>query len=81
MVFAVLSAGPVLADVELGHTGTVGFHELRDGRNGGAICRYDELVPSPGNFQYEAELDWINVRPPKMKSSSGEQRVGWAVHR
>ena len=76
-LFAVLGAGPVLADTELGHTGTVGFHELRDGRNGGAICRYDELFPSPSNFQYEAELDWIDVRPPKMKAAAGSQRVGW----
>jgi hypothetical protein len=77
VMFAVIGAGPVLADAELGHTGTVGFHELRDGRNGGAICRYKELVPSPGNYQYEAELKWIDVRPPKMKAIAGEQRVGW----
>jgi hypothetical protein len=76
-LFAVVGAGPVLADVEMGHAGTVGFHELRDGSNGGAICRYKEVAPSPGNYQYEAELKWIDVRPPKMKAVAGEQRVGW----
>ena len=77
ILLSIIAAGPVLADTELGHTGTVGFHELRDGRNGGAICRYEELFPSPSNFEYEAELDWIDVRPPKMKAAAGRQRVGW----
>lgn len=77
ILLAVLGAGPVLADLEQGHTGTVGFHELRDGSNGGAICRFEEVVPSPGNYQYEAELKWMDVRPPKMKAIAGEQRVGW----
>ena len=77
IMFAVIAAGPVLADLEQGHTGTVGFHELRDGSNGGAICRYEEVVPSPGGYQYEAELKWIDVRPPKMKAIAGDQRVGW----
>ena len=77
MLFAVVAAGPVAADLEQGHTGIVGFHELRDGANGGAVCRYKEVVPSPGGYQYEAELKWIDVRPPKMKAVIGTQRVGW----
>ena len=77
-VLAVLiAAGPVLADLEQGHTGTVAFHELRDGSNGGAVCSYKQIVPSPGGYTYEAKLKQIDVRPPKVRASSGSQEVGW----
>jgi hypothetical protein len=77
MLFAVVGAGPVLADLEQGHTGTVGFHELRDTSTAGAVCRYEEIKPSPSGVDYEAELKWIDVRPPKIRAISGQQRVGW----
>ncbi len=73
-----LAIGPVLADEELGHTGSVGFHALRDSANGGgAICSYKRLNPSPGGYSYEAKLKWIDVRPPKVRAISGTQEVGW----
>lgn len=75
LLFALLAAGPALADLERGHSGTVGFHELRDGLNGGAICRYKQVVPS--DYNYEAKLKSIDVRPPKVRSTSGSQAVGW----
>lgn len=74
LLFALLAAGPVLADLEQGHSGTVGFHQLRDGWNGGAICRYKQV---PSSLAYEAKLKWIDVRPPKVRSTSGSQAVGW----
>jgi hypothetical protein len=74
LLLALLAAGPVLADLEQGHSGTVGFHELRDGSNGGAICRYKQV---PSSYAYEAKLKWIDVRPPKVRSTSGSQAVGW----
>jgi hypothetical protein len=77
VLFALVAAGPVLADLEQGHTGTVGFHELRDGSNGGAVCRYKQIVPSPSGYNYEAKLKRIDVRPPRVRASSGSQEVGW----
>ena len=77
VLFAVIGAGPVLADVEQGHRGTVGFHDLRDGAKGGVVCRYRETVPAPSGYDYEAELKWIDVRPPKVRAISEPQRVGW----
>lgn len=78
LVVAVLAISPVLADEELAHTGTVGFHALRDAASaGGAICRYKRINPSPGGYSYEAKLKWIDVRPPKVRAISGSQEVGW----
>ena len=73
-----LAISPVLADEEFGHTGTVGYHDLRDaGNTGGAICDYRRVNPSPGGYSYEAKLRWIDVRPPKVRAISGSQEVGW----
>lgn len=75
---AALAVSPALADQELGHTGTVGYHALRDGADkGGAICRYKGIYPSPGGYSYEGKLKWIDVRPPKVRSIAGVQKVGW----
>lgn len=76
-----LAVGPVMADAEMGHTGTVGFHKLRDSgyTNAGAECRYKGIYPSPGGYSYEGKLKYITVRPPKMKAvpGGGSQEVGW----
>jgi hypothetical protein len=77
MLLVLVAAGPVLADHEQGHTGIVGFHELRDGKTGGAVCRYKQLVPSPSGYTYEAKLKRIDVRAPRVRASSGSQEVGW----
>jgi hypothetical protein len=76
-----LSSGPVMADSEWGHTGTVGFHALRDTgyTNAGATCRYVGVEPSPGGYSWEGELRRIFVRPPRVKGipGYGNQKVGW----
>ena len=78
LVLAALAVGPALADTEFGHTGTVGFHALRDSSSkGGAICRYKGIEPSPGGYSYEGKLKWIDVRPPKVRAITGSQKVGW----
>lgn len=78
LVFATLAISPALADRELGHTGTVGFHTLRDSSSkGGAICQYKGIYPSPGGYSYEGKLKWIDVRPPKVRAIAGVQKVGW----
>jgi len=77
MLLVLVAAGPVLGDQERGHTGVVGFHELRDGKTGGAVCRYKEIAPSPTGYDYEAKLKRIDVRPPRVRASSGSQEVGW----
>jgi hypothetical protein len=70
---------PVLADTERGHTGTVGFHRLRDSSSrGGASCVYTSVEPEyPDVFFYEGRLDWIGVEPPKVRAIAGPQEVGW----
>ena len=78
LVVTALAMSPVLADEEYGHTGTVGYHHLRDSASGGgAICSYKRVNPSPGGYSYEAKLKWIDVRPPKVRAISGSQEVGW----
>jgi hypothetical protein len=78
LLLAVVAVGPVLADKEKGHTGTVGFHALRDSETkAGATCRYKGIYPSPGGFSYEGKLKYIQVRPPKVRAISGTQVVGW----
>jgi hypothetical protein len=69
---------PVLADTELGHTGTVGFHRLRESvtNYGGAVCIY-RSDPPPSAYSYEGELYSLEVRPPKVKAIAGAQQVGW----
>jgi hypothetical protein len=75
-IIAVTAAGPVAADTELGHKGTVGQHSLRDNaEKGGIFCRYKALSEGPTSF--EGKLNRIVVRPPKMRSISTSQRVGW----
>jgi hypothetical protein len=75
-LIAVMAVGPVAADTELGHKGTVGKHSLRDSsRQGGVFCYYKTLSESKNHF--EGKLNRLVVRPPKMRSISGVQKVGW----
>ena len=70
-----LGAQPVLADTELGHTGTVGTHSLHDTANyEGAGCHY--LWNTQQDIAY---LKSIDVNPPRMKAVVGNnhQTVGW----
>lgn len=73
----ILAVAPVTADTERGHTGTVGKHSLRDSSsNGGVSCVYAEPhQASPDTWL--AGLKRLEVRPPRVRSSSGSQRVGW----
>jgi hypothetical protein len=71
----VVTAQPVLADTELGHTGTVGAHSLNDtAASPGATCKY-RYLPSPN----VGKLVRIAVHPPKVKAVAGKnaQTVGW----
>ena len=77
VVGLLLGAQPVLADTELGHTGTVGIHSLSDtSGNPGAWCGY-KLLSGPG----VEKLIKLVVKPPKMKAVSGQthQKVGWVI--
>jgi hypothetical protein len=77
LLAGLLAAGPAPADTALAHQGTVGKHSLRDSSsNGGVSCFYSEPQEmSPG--EWLAGLRRLEVRPPKVKSSAGSQRVGW----
>ena len=70
-----LGAQPVLADTELGHTGTVGVHSLNDTASHPTVhCGYGF------NNTYQVNnLQHIWVEPPRMKAVSGNnhQTVGW----
>ena len=60
-------AAPAAANAELGHSGTVGVHALRDSpRKPGATCVYSQ-----------PNLWFLKIRPPKVFASSGRQTVGW----
>lgn len=77
-LLTMVAVGPALADNELGHTGQVGPHSLRDSsRQSGATCTYERVVPSPGGYHYEGRLKKLNVRPPKVRAIAGTQTVGW----
>jgi hypothetical protein len=73
----VLAVAPVAADTDLGHSGQVGQHSLRDGdyQHPGATCRY--VVLESGSRGSEWLLKRIDVRPPRMRSVGSRQRVGW----
>jgi hypothetical protein len=77
LVALVLAVAPVAADTELGHSGQVGQHSLRDADvdHPGASCRYKTLESGPRG--YENLLKRIDVRPPRMRSVGPSQRVGW----
>jgi hypothetical protein len=78
LLLAFTAAVPVQADTELSETGTTGFHALRDSQSRpGASCRYEGVYPTPGHYSYEGKLEWISVRPPKVRAISGSQQVGW----
>jgi hypothetical protein len=78
LLFAGSVVNPVLADTEQGHTGTVGFHQLRDNSTYGAsLCGYTGTGSPPSGYSYEGELDTLAVRPPKVRAISGSQKVGW----
>lgn len=69
--------GTVSADAELGHTGQVGQHSLRDdAAHPGAWCTYEE-VPPPPDEDWAGKLTYIEVRKPRVNAISGTQRVGW----
>lgn len=74
---ATTAAGSVSADTELGHTGQVGAHSLRDGDiyHPGATCRYKTLAG--GRYAWQGKLTRLDVRPPRMRSIGSSQRVGW----
>lgn len=73
-----VAVGPALADGELGHTGRVGQHSLRDSPlKSGATCAYKRVVPSPGGYHYEGRLKELTVRPPRVRAIAGTQTVGW----
>ena len=70
-----ISVGPVAAQTEIGHTGTVGFHTLRDTEaRPGATCTYTQR---DGSYFWEGDLTRIGVRPPRMRAAMGNQQVGW----
>jgi len=70
-----LTAGPVAAQTEIGHTGIVGFHTLRDNETRpGATCIYTER---DGSYFWEGNLTRISVRPPRMRAATGSQQLGW----
>src|SRR5688572_18608774 len=77
VVLATAAPAPALAGTELGHTGQVGQHSLRDADiyHPGANCRYKNLAYGPRG--YENLLKRIDVRPPRMRSVGAQQRVGW----
>jgi hypothetical protein len=72
-----IGVGPVAADTELGHSGQVGRHSLRDTdiEHSGVICQAETVVSGPSG--YERILKRIEVRPPRMRSTGSPQRVGW----
>jgi hypothetical protein len=68
-------AQPVLADTELGHTGTVGVHSLSDtSGNPGTTAKYK--YNSSDGFGW---LKRLFVKPPNMRAVAGKnaQKVGW----
>lgn len=75
---AILAAGvgqPVLADTELGHTGIVGVHSLRDSSlEYGAGCKYKYLA----GYDF-GKLKHIEVWAPRVRAVAGKtaQLVGW----
>ena len=73
----VVTATPVAADTELGQSGQVGQHSLRDNDvdHPGVICRSKTVASGPGG--YERLLKRSEVRPPRMRSVGSYQRVGW----
>lgn len=67
LMIALLAAGPVLADTDLGTSGVVGAHSLVDtGTKAGVTCRYGAIL-----------LKYLDVRPPRMRAVSGTQAVAW----
>jgi hypothetical protein len=76
-IIGVMAVGPVAADTELGHTGQVGQHSLRDADiyHPGATCRYKTV--SESSRHWEGLLKRIDVRPPRVRSVGSHQRVGW----
>jgi hypothetical protein len=78
-----LAAGPVFADIELGHRGHVGWHKLIDTEErAGASCIYKTLIEEPSGDSelttyWEGRLKWVAVRPPKVRAILGRQTVGW----
>lgn len=76
MLIAAMAVQPVLANHELGHRGTVGFHALVDTQaSPGATCTYRELEPIGG--YWEGYLRRISVAPPRMRAIAAPQKVGW----
>jgi len=74
-VAALATTQPALAEIELGHHGTVGAHLLTDtSSNPAAIGHY--------RWYNSDNVGWLNrfwVNPPKMKAVAGKsaQTVGW----
>ena len=77
LVAMLIAASPVAADTELGHSGQVGQHSLRDTdvEHPGVACRSKTVASGPRG--YERLLKRIEVRPPRMRSVGSHQRVGW----
>jgi hypothetical protein len=71
-----IGAQPVLADTEIGHTGTVGVHMLNDTSVAGVLCRYNYLSAAG-----KEKLVKLIVLSPNMKAVTGQtnQKVGWVV--
>jgi hypothetical protein len=71
-----LSAGPVMADTELGHTGKVGDHYLNDVSGyTGVICHYDEDNTHLTSFEVRQPNIWARNRTTHRDS----QKVGWRI--
>jgi hypothetical protein len=78
VALAALGVGvaPAAADTELGHTGQVGAHSLRESySDGGAKCTYRTTFE--GQSSHWWRLRRIDVRPPRVRAISGQQVVGW----
>jgi hypothetical protein len=74
LVAVLVGATPVLADSELGHTGKVGPHRLRDtASKPGVTCYYDASTELLTSLFIRAPM----VRARDVSTSRDRQKVGW----
>ena len=76
-----IGAGPVAADFEMGHKGKVGPHSVVDSADAASVrCNYKTVaeVDHPDDwYVWRGKLTRLEVRPPRVRSVIGTQRVGW----
>ncbi len=77
LVALAIVVGPTAAQTEIGHTGVVGFHTLKDtSKRPGATCTWTERHLGGGYF-WQGDLTRISVRPPRMSATPGSPTIGW----